>query len=41
MKTRETIDHSETATTGIVIGIIDLLAMIIVIVILCTADFGF
>jgi hypothetical protein len=34
-------DYSETATTGIVIGIIDILVMIAVITFLCTASFSF
>jgi hypothetical protein len=34
-------ERSERATVGIVIGIIDIVVMIIVIAILCTANFKF
>jgi hypothetical protein len=41
METTGDNESSETAAVGIVIGIIDILAMIIVIAILCTMDFQF
>ncbi len=41
MKNTGDYEPSEAVTTGIVIGIIDIVAMIVVIAILCLTDFGF
>ena len=35
------LDYSERATVGIVIGVIDIIAMLVVITVLCTANFQF
>jgi hypothetical protein len=41
MRHRADMERPETATAGIVIGIIDILAMLGVIAFLCTANFQF
>ena len=41
MKASDNYDLSDTVTTGIVIGIIDLIAILAVVTFLCTAEFRF